>query len=118
LILFTIILRIVFEYLKLEYYDHYKVYRKAENFFEEVNDSCSDLAFKLYTLYISCAVSNDKNPAAYRMGSVEEMYEENEGLFHDYEPDKNDLPKLHNLCDLQGTYLATIRKSTMRPQGG
>jgi hypothetical protein len=26
------------------------------------------------------------------MGSVEEMYEENEGLFHDYEPDKNDLP--------------------------
>jgi hypothetical protein len=34
-------LRIVFEYLKLEYYDHYKVFRKAENYFEDVNDSCA-----------------------------------------------------------------------------
>jgi hypothetical protein len=50
LIRFIITLRIVFEYLKLEYYDHYKVYRKAENYFEEVNDSCADLLSN-YTLY-------------------------------------------------------------------
>jgi hypothetical protein len=85
-------LRIVFEYLKLEYYDHYKVYRKAENFFEEVNDSCADLLSN-YTLYTYPAqFLMTKIQRHIRMGSVEEMYEENEGLFHDYEPDKNDLP--------------------------
>lgn len=85
-------LRIVFEYLKLEYYDHYKVYRKAENYFEEVNDSCADLLSN-YTLFT--------NPAQFlltkikrhvRIGTVEEMYDENEGIFHEYEPDKNDVP--------------------------
>jgi hypothetical protein len=85
-------LRIVFEYLKLEYYDHYKVYRKAENYFEEVNDSASDLLSN-YTLYTYPAqFLLTKIQRHIRMNLVEEMYDENEGLFHDYEPDKNDLP--------------------------
>ena len=85
-------LRIVFEYLKLEYYDHYKVYRKAENFFEEVNDSCSDLLsnYTLYTYPAQFLMTKIKRHV--RIGTVEEMYDENEGLFHDYEPDKNDIP--------------------------
>jgi len=85
-------LRIVFEYLKLEYYDHYKVYRKAENFFEEVNDSCSDLMSN-YTLYTYPAqLLMTKVQRHIRMGLVDEMYDENDGIFHDYDPDKNDLP--------------------------
>jgi hypothetical protein len=85
-------LRIVFEYLKLEYYDHYKVYRKAENYFEEVNDSASDLLSN-YTLYTYPAqFLMTKIQRHIRMNLVEDMYDENEGLFHDYEPDKNDLP--------------------------
>ncbi|MCK5208036.1 MAG: hypothetical protein KAQ62_24905 [Cyclobacteriaceae bacterium] len=85
-------LRIVFEYLKLEYYDHYKVYRKAEDFFEEVNDSCADLLsnYTLFTYPAQFLMTKIKRHV--RMSNMEEMYEENEVLFHDYEPDKNDVP--------------------------
>lgn len=85
-------LRIVFEYLKLEYYDHYKVFRKAENYFEEVNDSCSDLLsnYTLYTYPAQFLMTKIKRHV--RMGIVDDMSEENEGLFHDFEPDKNDIP--------------------------
>lgn len=85
-------LRIAFEYLKLEYYDHYKVYRKAENYFEEVNDSCADLLsnYTLYTYPAQFLMTKIKRHV--RVGTVEDMREENEGLFHDYEPDKNDIP--------------------------
>lgn len=44
-------LQIVFEFLRLEYYNHYKVYRKVEDYFDEVNDSLSSLLtnYPLYT---------------------------------------------------------------------
>ena len=85
-------LRIVFEFLKLEYYDHYKVYRKAENYFEEVNDSCADLLSN-YTLFTNPAqFLMTKIKRQMRIGSVEEMYDENEGIFLDFEPEKNDVP--------------------------
>ncbi len=85
-------LRIVFEYLKLEYYDHYKVYRKAENYFDEVNDSCADLLsnYTLYTYPAQFLLTKIRRHV--RINTVEEMYDENERLFQDYEPDKNDLP--------------------------
>ncbi len=85
-------LRIAFEYLKLEYYDHYKVYRKAENYFEEVNDSCADLLsnYTLYTYPAQFLMTKIKRHV--RVGNVNEMHEENEGIFHDFEPDKNDVP--------------------------
>lgn len=85
-------LRIVFEFLKLEYYDHYKVYRKAENFFEEVNDSASSLLTN-YTLYsFPSQFLLTKIQRHIRLGVESDMYEENEGLFHDFEPDINDIP--------------------------
>lgn len=34
-------LKLVYEFLKLEYYNHYRLHRKAENYFEEVNESCA-----------------------------------------------------------------------------
>lgn len=85
-------LKIVFEFLKLEYYSHYRVYRKAENFYEEVNDSCASLLtnYTLYTYPAQFLIT--KILRNIRMGTVMEMYEENEGIFHDYEPDKNDIP--------------------------
>src|SRR5690606_7251829 len=36
-------LNLVFEFLKLEYYNHYKVYRQAEKYYEEVNDAIANL---------------------------------------------------------------------------
>lgn len=86
-------LQIVFDFLKLEYYNHYKVYRKAENFFEEVNESSSSLMsnYSLFTYPAQFLIT--KIERHIRMDNVELMYEENEGLFHDFECDVNDMPK-------------------------
>jgi len=86
-------LQIVFDFLKLEYYNHYKVYRKAENYFEEVNESISSLMtnYSLFTFPAQFLIT--KIQRHIRMDNVEDMYEENEALFHDFECDKNDVPK-------------------------
>lgn len=86
-------LQIVFDFLKLEYYNHYKVYRKAENYFEEVNEAIASLMsnYSLFTFPAQFLIT--KIQRHIRMDAVEEMYEENEALFHDFECDKNDVPK-------------------------
>ncbi|TRX48207.1 hypothetical protein FNH22_29580 [Fulvivirga sp. M361] len=85
-------MNLVFEFLKLEYYNHYKVYRKAERYFEEVNDAASNLLtnYTLYTHPSQFLVT--KVHRHLRVGTEAEMYEENEGMFHDYEADKQDTP--------------------------
>lgn len=86
-------LKLVFEFLKLEYYTHYKVYKKAEKYFDEVNDAASTLLtnYSLYT-YPSQFLFT-KVQRHIRMDTEHTMYEENEGLFQDYEADAYDLPK-------------------------
>ncbi|MDN5203300.1 hypothetical protein QQ008_18070 [Fulvivirgaceae bacterium BMA10] len=86
-------LKLVYEFLKLEYYNHYKVYRKAENFFEEVNESASTLIsnYSLFTYPPQFLLTKIKRHN--RLGNESEMYDENEGLFHDFECDMNDIPK-------------------------
>ncbi len=86
-------LSLVFEFLKLEYYNHFKVYRKAEKYFEEVNESASTLLsnYNLYTFPAQFLTT--KIERHIRTGTEHEMYEENEGLFYDFEPDKNDIPQ-------------------------
>lgn len=85
-------LNLVFEFLKLEYYNHYKVYRKAEKYYEEVNDAASNLltSYTLYTYPAQFLVT--KMQRHIRMNTTKEIYEENEGLFHDFEIDKLDAP--------------------------
>ncbi|MCC5931810.1 MAG: hypothetical protein JJU28_21375 [Cyclobacteriaceae bacterium] len=85
-------LKVVFEYLKLEYYDHYKVYRKAENYFEEVNESCASLLsnYTLYTYPAQFLITKIRRHI--RMNNVDEMYDENDGIFQDFEADPNDIP--------------------------
>jgi hypothetical protein len=86
-------LKLVFEFLKLEYYTHYKVYKKAEKYFDEVNDAASTLLtnYSLYT-YPSQLLFT-KVQRHMRMDAEHQMYEENEVLFADYEADTHDLPK-------------------------
>lgn len=86
-------LKLVFEFLKLEYYTHYKVYKKAEKYFDEVNDAISTLLtnYSLYT-YPSQFLFTKVNRHI-RMDAEHLMYEENEGLFQDFEVDTHDLPK-------------------------
>ncbi|MEM8567752.1 MAG: hypothetical protein AAGF85_14920, partial [Bacteroidota bacterium] len=83
-------MNLVFEFLKLEYYNHYGVFRKAERYFEEVNDAASNLLtnYTLYTHPAQFLVSKVKRHM--RLGLESDMYNENDGLFHDYEVDNQD----------------------------
>lgn len=85
-------LNLVFEFLKLEYYNHYKVYRKAERFYEEVNDAADNLLtnYALYTFPAQFLIT--KMQRHLRLGTEREMHEESEGMFQDFELDKQDLP--------------------------
>lgn len=86
-------LNLVFEFLKLEYYNHYKVYRQAEKYFEEVNDATANLLvnYPYYTFSAQLLIS--KLERSLRMGTEKELYAENQNLFVDYEPDPVDIPK-------------------------
>jgi len=86
-------LELVYEFLKLEYYNHYGVYRKAEKHFEEVNEATSTLLsnYSLYTYPPQFLLTKiDRHT---RMETEADLYEENDGLFFDFEVDKNDVPK-------------------------
>jgi hypothetical protein len=86
-------LKLVFEFLKLEYYNHYKVYKKAEKYFEEVNESASILLsnYSLYTYPSQFLLT--KIQRHNRMENEAMMYEENNAIFQDFEIDVNDIPK-------------------------
>lgn len=86
-------LKLVFDYLKLEYYTHYKVYRKAEKYFDEINESVPMLLSNYSLFTYPAQVLITKLERHMRMDTEKELYEENEGLFGEFEPDKNDIPK-------------------------
>ena len=85
-------LKKVFEFLKLEYYNHYKVYRKAEKFYEDVNENCPFLIsnYGLYTYPVQFLIT--KLQRSIRMDKSRELYEENDEIFQDFEYDTNDIP--------------------------
>lgn len=89
-------LQMAFEFLNLLYYNHYKVYRKAEEYFITVNEDASPLLsnYGLYT-YPSVFLTA-KMERHLRLGVEHEMYEENNMLFEDFEIDKEDVPKYIN----------------------
>lgn len=86
-------LKIIFEFLKLEYYNHYGVYRKAEKYFEEVNEDTALLLsnYNLYTYPSQFLITKIERHQRLRL--EEEMFEENEAIFLDFEVDKNDIPQ-------------------------
>lgn len=86
-------LNLVFEFLKLEYYNHYKVYRQAEKYFEEVNDAIANLLVNYPHYTFSAQVLISKMDRSLRLGIEKELHEENESLFIDLEPDPLDVPR-------------------------
>lgn len=86
-------INLVFEFLKLEYYNHYKVYRQAEKFYEEVNDATSNLLtnYNTYTFPAQFLVS--KIERNIRLGTETDLYAEAETVLVDFEPDPTDIPK-------------------------
>ncbi len=86
-------LNLVFEFLHLEYYNHYKVYRQAEKYFEEVNDAAASLLVNYPALTFSAQFFLSKLERSLRLGAEKELYAENETIFADIEADTIDLPK-------------------------
>jgi hypothetical protein len=86
-------LNLVFEFLKLEYYNHYKVYRQAEKYFEEVNDAVANLLTNYATFTFPSQFLISKLNRHLRLGTESELYTEVESLFLDYEEESVDVPK-------------------------
>jgi hypothetical protein len=89
-------LQTVFEFLNLLYYNHYKVYRKAEEFYSNVLEKMPELIgnFSLYT-YPSYMfhIILERNM---RLGTEGSLYEENKIMFEDYDVDKENVPEYLN----------------------
>jgi len=89
-------LKLVTEFLRLEYYNHYKVYRKAEKYFEEINQDASLLLCN-YSLYTYPAqFLQSKLERHIRLHTTHELYAEAEQMFEDIELDKDDVPRYLN----------------------
>jgi len=90
-------LDLLFEFLKVEYYNHYKVYRQMEKHFEEVNDAAANLVvnYSAYTFPSRFLIT--KLDRHLRLGTEREIVTENEALFADIEPDFLDVPH-HTVC--------------------
>jgi hypothetical protein len=86
-------MNLVFEFLKLEYYNHYKVYRQAEKYYEEVNDACGNLMVNYSTYTFPSQFLISKLERHLRSGNEADLYPENESIFLDYEIDMMDVPK-------------------------
>lgn len=86
-------LNLVFEFLRLEYYNHYKVFRQAEKYFEEVNDAAANLLVNYTTLTFSVQFFISKLERSLRLGTERELNAENEQIFADIESDTLDIPK-------------------------
>jgi tetratricopeptide (TPR) repeat protein len=89
-------LKFVFEYLRLEYYTHHKVYRKAEKCYEDVNENAAALLsnYSLFTYTPQFLLT--KLERSIRLGTAETLYDENEAIFADFEYDTNDTSKYVN----------------------
>jgi hypothetical protein len=86
-------INLVFEFLKLEYYNHYKVYRQAEKYYEEVNDACANLMVNYSTFTFPSQFLISKVERHIRTGNEFDLYTENENIFEDFEVDIADVPK-------------------------
>lgn len=85
-------LGVVLDFLRLEYYNHYRLYRKAENYYKETNESADRLLsnYELYTFPPRFLLT--KIERHLRWGTERELYEENKALFQDYEPETDNVP--------------------------
>ncbi len=86
-------INLVFEFLKLEYYNYYNVYRQAEKFYEEVNDATPNLLGNYSNFTFPSQFLISKLNRHMRLGTESELCAENENLFADYEPDPLDIPR-------------------------
>ncbi len=86
-------LNLVFEFLHLEYYNHYKVYRQAEKYYEEVNDAMATLLVNYSNYTFTARFLISKLERNLRNNTEKSLHAENESLLVDIEPETHDVPK-------------------------
>ncbi|GHN01118.1 hypothetical protein WSM22_26070 [Cytophagales bacterium WSM2-2] len=86
-------LNLVFEFLHLEYYNHYKVYRQAEKHYEEINDATTTLLVNYPNYTFSARFLISKIEKHIRNNTEKTLFAENEGLLIDIEVETQDVPK-------------------------
>jgi hypothetical protein len=98
-------LNLVFEFLRFEYYNHYKVWKQSEKIYDEVNEGVVNLLMNYgnYTFPSQLIISKIKRHI--RLGTESNMLDEIDAMFYDYEVDESDVPKhliltLHNALAL------------------
>lgn len=86
-------LQLLTEFLTMAYYSNYRLYRKADKFYDEVNGNLTQFLsnYSLYTFPAAFLVL--KLERSLRGETERGLYEENRELLEDYEADVNDLPK-------------------------
>ncbi|WP_044205092.1 hypothetical protein [Flammeovirga sp. OC4] len=82
----------VFEFLKLEYYTHYGVFRKASKYFDSVNEDVVPLLMHSNLYTFPSQFLQTKLQRALQTDTQTELFESNKDIFADYEPDKEDVP--------------------------
>src|SRR6185369_3612370 len=86
-------LNLVYEFLHLEYYNHYKVYRQAEKHYEEINDATSTILVNYPNYTFSARFLLSKIERALRNNTEKTLFAENESLLIDMEAETMDVPK-------------------------
>jgi len=86
-------LRLVFEYLRHEYYVHHRVYRKAEKYHEDVNDELSSLLVNYNLFTYPALFLFSKIDRALRLNLEAQLYDENDDIFAEYENHEYDVPR-------------------------
>lgn len=88
-------IKVVFEYLKLLYYNNYKVYRKAEKYYQEIN-ALSPLLLTNYSLFTFPGhffmIKLERHKRLQINSSLEK---ENQKLFAELKPDPFDVPNFY-----------------------
>ena len=82
-------LKIVFDFLKMEYYLRVNQQRKADKFFDEINEDAPVFVmnYNLYTFAPQFLLT--KLERHLKQDTETQLYEENKALFEDFEIDKN-----------------------------
>jgi hypothetical protein len=86
-------LKLVFEYLKLEYYTFTSNTRKADKYYEDLSEVVPTLLtnYNLYTFSSQLLLTNLQR--CIKNGQENSLYEENKLIFEDFETDKNNIPQ-------------------------
>ncbi len=86
-------LKVVFEFLKFQYFTHINQYRKSEKYYDEINARTNNLITNYNLFCFAPMFLFLKLERHYRMETEQLLYEENKMLFEDFEIDKNNIPQ-------------------------